>query len=225
MAKSHIFLGLELLWFFSIRAQSPVPVVDEPRHKLVFSNDYIRLLDVWIKPGDTTLYHRHATASAIVFLTKTATGSQPLGGNPSGGQAVPGNSFFAPYQEKPIIHRVWNQDTVVYHVMDIELLKPGPENAPPALSGENVRLNFDQKMVRSYTLDLAKGKSFEVPSSSSAHLLIRISGDPDNSDTKLNSSAPGDTKAGSFQWFPAGKPFRLNNNHSTTQEFVLLELK
>jgi hypothetical protein len=225
MKKLSGIFPLVLLWFTNARAQAPVPVVDEPRHKVVFSNEYVRLIDVWINPGDTTLYHRHATASAIVFLSKTATGSQPLGGSPSSGQSVPGNSFFAPYQEKPITHRVWNQDTVVYHVMDIEVLKPGSPDPGPVLAGNMVRLNFDQPMVRSYTIDIPQGKSLEVPASSCAHLLIAISGESSNKPGNPAKTAPRSPKAGQYEWFAAGKPVHLENNLSGPLEYVLLELK
>ena len=37
-----------------------MPVYEEPRHKIVLLNQYVRLIDVNIPPHDTTLYHRHA---------------------------------------------------------------------------------------------------------------------------------------------------------------------
>src|ERR1019366_10030778 len=40
-------------------AQSPVPVRDEPLHKVVLENSYLRLIDVRIPPGGQTLYHIH----------------------------------------------------------------------------------------------------------------------------------------------------------------------
>ena len=36
-----------------------VAVRDEPRHRRRFEDDHVRVYDVLIPPGDTTLYHHH----------------------------------------------------------------------------------------------------------------------------------------------------------------------
>src|SRR5271156_4085107 len=85
-----------------------VPVREEPRHKVVLENDYVRLIEVHILPHDTTLTHIHAAPSVIVFLSKSTIGTQVVGGEPSIGAVQPGQTSYAAYDEKPITHRVWN---------------------------------------------------------------------------------------------------------------------
>ena len=52
--KRGIFL------FFTIHlCHAQIPVSIEPRHHKVFENEYVRVLDVHIVPGDTTLFHKH----------------------------------------------------------------------------------------------------------------------------------------------------------------------
>lgn len=51
--------------------KSQVPVREEPFHQNILENKYIRLLDVWIKPGDTSLLHIHATPSLFLHFTST----------------------------------------------------------------------------------------------------------------------------------------------------------
>jgi len=40
-------------------AQSPVPIEKEPRHRLKFENQFVRVFDVLIPPGDDSLFHIH----------------------------------------------------------------------------------------------------------------------------------------------------------------------
>jgi len=73
-----------LLSATSLRAaEIPVPVQNEPHHKVVFENDYVRVVDVQLAPGAKTLYHTHAAPSAIVELSDTTLVTQELGKAPT----------------------------------------------------------------------------------------------------------------------------------------------
>ena len=60
---------LMLTAFIAYKTQAQVPVREEPHHKPVLENNYVRLLDVHLNAGDTTQYHIHATPSVIVFIS------------------------------------------------------------------------------------------------------------------------------------------------------------
>ena len=79
LSRTLTFIVVLLLPGYSAKAQ--VAVREEPRHHPVLQNKYIRLLDVWLPPGDTTLYHIHETPSVFVILSHTITGAQIKGGN------------------------------------------------------------------------------------------------------------------------------------------------
>ena len=72
------YCSLLLLLMIGYTNWAQVPVREEPHHKPVLENDYVRLLDVHIKPGDTTLYHIHAAPSVIVHITKSTIGIQVM---------------------------------------------------------------------------------------------------------------------------------------------------
>ena len=60
-----------LLAFHSFLFANAQPAVkDEPRHHNVFENEYIRILDVFLPPNDTTQYHIHSTPSVFTTFTK-----------------------------------------------------------------------------------------------------------------------------------------------------------
>ena len=120
MKKDSLLTVLFILLSFISMAQ--VPVREEPRHKPVLQNKYIRLLDVWLSPGDTTLYHVHATPSLFVVLTDAHTISQVKGGSWAPDQWAPGKTWYRSFINDTFVHRVANIDTVSFHVNDIEIL-------------------------------------------------------------------------------------------------------
>lgn len=44
-----------------------VPMVEEPRHRVLWGNSSMHILDLRIPPGDTTLFHTHD--SPIFYIT------------------------------------------------------------------------------------------------------------------------------------------------------------
>ena len=47
-----------------------VAVEQEPQHKVVFKNDYVRIIDAQLPPGYVTLNHRHETIVCEEFLRR-----------------------------------------------------------------------------------------------------------------------------------------------------------
>ena len=196
-----------------------VPVIKEPHHKPALVNEYVRLLDVHINPGDTTLYHLHQTASVIVPISKTTTGIQKKKEalqTPS--TAVPGNVAFVHFETAPVTHRVFNVDTNVYHVMDIELVKKEPSvDSCAAWQQSGVETPINEKLVRVYKFDVSKTSSFSIAASHCAHLLICISGELNGGSKNL--------KGGEYIFFNPNTPLSISNHQTENTSCVLLELK
>lgn len=141
------------LVFFSTRtfAQKVVEVRDEPYHKPVFQNDVIRLLNVVIPPGDTSLYHRHQLPSLFVFLEETKIGMQDLGQAPGQMVTTLGQTWFSGYEKGPHIHRAWTTDERVnLHAIDIEILKFNPNDSDPIVTDPSLELIVDSPAARIY---------------------------------------------------------------------------
>ncbi len=118
--KTNLLLAILFLHTAVLTAQ--VQVSKEPMHKKVLENKYIRLLDVWMQPGDTSMFHIHSTPSVFLIFTNTTTISQIKGADWEKGQNVAGYSWYRSFIQDTLIHRVGNADTVPFHVTDIELL-------------------------------------------------------------------------------------------------------
>ncbi len=126
--KNKIKLFLMILLFYSMQTIAQVQVSKEPLHKKVLENKYLRLLDVWIKPGDTTLYHIHSTPSLFLHFTNTVVCSQAKGEAWVKGKNKEGEADYVSFKNETWVHRVSNCDTIPFHVTDIELLSSYKSN-------------------------------------------------------------------------------------------------
>src|SRR6476661_7722281 len=166
MVTSTIMKALLLLLpiCISCTGMSQVPVRQEPLHHNVFENAWVRVLDVHIPPGDTTQFHKHETPSVFIVLNPVKTGSQVIQEEQTS-TALRGDSAisFESFATTPRIHRVWNEDTTEFHVMDIELLSKGqPAMASPFSNVPGSELLIDAAPARVYRLSIEGGKVLQV---------------------------------------------------------------
>ena len=115
---------LVAMLFSSSILTAQVQVSKEPRHKNALENKYLRLLDVKLPPGDTTLFHIHSTASVFLHFTNTMVGTQIKGQEWEKAKNIAGTASYRSFLNDTLVHRVSNMDTVPFHVTDVELLSP-----------------------------------------------------------------------------------------------------
>jgi hypothetical protein len=218
-------MSKRLFFFFlvlpaTMNGRSQVQVSQEPRHHKVFENEWVRVLDVHIPPHDTTLMHIHSTPSVFLMLSRTRTGSEVLiePGKPA---FTAGDIWFEGFYEKPRVHRVWNEDTVEFHVMDIELL-----HKSPIFSGElsvpYSRSLFDAKPVHAFRVMLEPGNEFTLKALPAPVLVVGLSGPP--GDGLVNGKLF--AKKGDCLFIPSGTALQVaNKSAATEQQFALFFLK
>ncbi|MEP6947926.1 MAG: hypothetical protein ABI863_01565 [Ginsengibacter sp.] len=203
-------------------AFAQLAVRNEPRHHNVFENDYVRVLDVWIAPKDTTQFHLHATPSVFTTLTKTIT-SALSGQQAARSTSVAGSSWYDSLVT-PRFHRVWNDDTTWFHVMDIELVAGKPHINEPVLQNAAMKSLFDEPLVRGYHIELAKSENFKLPSSKAGYLLVSLG----EASVTIQSNGTNQhrlMKAGHYCWIDAGQVVSISSNNSALATFTLLQLK
>ncbi len=158
-------------------ASAQIDVREEPHHKLLMENEFIRIYDGHIPFGDTTLIHGHSANSVVVFLSRSTFGIQNVGEKPSRTEVKPGDMIYRSYDQNPVRHIVWNKSSPILHFMVIEMVKQPPDDdGCPVISRPDMKLEVSQKMVRAYHLDIAKSGEYLLPKSNCAYLLINISG-------------------------------------------------
>jgi hypothetical protein len=103
-------------------SSTPIPARLEPHHRVVFENQYVRILEVEIPPGDSTLFHTHSNDNLAVRLSAALSETQIQGEDWRASPVAMGSVSFTEGSKKPYTHRVKNVGTVVYHVIDVEFL-------------------------------------------------------------------------------------------------------
>ncbi len=105
-------------------SNEPLPVEQEPHHRWEFQNQYVRVLDVLLAPGDSTLFHTHSHDSIAVQLSEATIQQQVFEKNWQAAlKLMPGNIRYAEGAKMPYTHRLKNVGTTPFRVIDIELLQ------------------------------------------------------------------------------------------------------
>ena len=135
-----------------------IDVQNEPHHRVVFENSLIRIFDVTIEPGTSTLFHRHSRDNFAVYLGD-ATSANQLAGKPVPDSAphVAGSVSFAAADAQPYVHRVVNTGSSAVHVLDVEIKLPADHRTGSASSLAPAAIDNDR--IRAYTISLAPEQS------------------------------------------------------------------
>lgn len=217
------------LWVFLIfiakQLTAQVPVSQEPRHHLVFENEKVRILNVLLPVGDTTQYHLHATPSVFISLTKTKTGSQRINEEPEFGTSAEGNIWFEnlnPPNTK--VHRVWNMDTSVFHVIDIELLSKHPGVANDTLDIMYAKPGIDSTWITTYDIYIKSNEAVNIEDKLFDCVVVAIN------QAKINLTENGtkntsNISSGKFYWLPVNTTFSIRNLGNSPAKFVLIRIK
>jgi quercetin dioxygenase-like cupin family protein len=210
----------------ALRAQRAVPVLDEPRHHLVFENKFTHVLDVRVPAGDTTLFHRHDHPYMGTVIAGATLWDEPIGGGPSARTPGPptaiGSVFDNWARPLPYTHRVSNTDTAGFHLVVAEwLASPGVDSA--ALPDTPTRkLLKDGQYARIYQVTLAAGASTESHRHAAPGLTIQVQA----GDLRMDGSraaGSGGTGAGAWWWRDAGHAHVLRNAGPTPIDVIEID--
>jgi hypothetical protein len=207
----------------SLLTTAQIHVRDEPRHHNVFENEFIRILDVHLGPGDTTLYHLHITPSVFIVFTNTGVGSQLIGKQSQKGANITGEVSYDNLST-PRIHRVWNEDTSWFHVMDIELTSTKSKKNISVLQNSSLKLLFNEEQVIGYNIELKAVSNIQLPPSEAGYLLISKS--ESVIEFKIDDAVQDRTmKPSHYIWIEPGNKFAIKNMDNKAANFVLLQFK
>lgn len=202
-------------------AQIPVPVREEPRHKPAFQNQFVRVLNVWLTKGDTSLYHIHEIPSMFVFLTATSLGTQLLNENPVNMQTQVGQTWYNPFHTKQI-HKVWINNDVPLHALDIELLYR-IDTTKTYFNDALLHsyLFLETPVCRIYKVELEAGKELAVQKTPAAIVPVILEGTVQLIDeNKLL-----EKKTGEFYWVDRGRKLKFINKSVQKAVFYLYALR
>ena len=194
----------------------PVPVYQEPRHRLVFQNAVVRVLDVSVPPGDTTGYHVHANRTIGVAVQAARTWAQTLGAAPDPVKLpTPVPQLMDNWdQALPYTHRVGNADTVPFHYVIGEWLASPGIATQPLPDDATRRLVKAGAIARIYQVTLLPGAATE-PHTHPAPGLTVVGTTGILVEEGSSPAASGGTGAGRWIWRNAGHRHVLRNAGDT----------
>jgi quercetin dioxygenase-like cupin family protein len=215
----NILFSLSALLPFTLVAQ--VQVSKEPLHKKVLENNYIRLLDVWVKPGDTTQFHVHSLPSVFLHFTTSSISTQVKGKEWIKDQNTEGKLLYKPFGKDSIIHRVTNCDTKPYHVTDMELLSAYESRFPFHVLPFPIILDNDR--VIGYRLD--QSSFSEHINSTHGPMLAQLVKGHEVTYTDIVTKKSITIKEGKYLYIPPGNTFQFSTIEDEAINLVLIEIK
>jgi len=220
----HIMIRSAFLLLLAIpsrvSAQAPVAMHEEPRHRLVLTHQQVRVMDVKIRSGDTTLFHVHDVPAIYVAVSAAPVDIQLLNGKWGGTHpaADPGRkpgdvNVDTSYVRAPITHRVTNVGSQLFNLIAITSSTVSPvDSGTPEMPGDLELRNrwFTQSRVR-----LAPGTALGWYSSSSPTIVVQPL--PGTATVLLKSGEKQTLNTpGSWALIPAGTPYQLTSPGSAT---------
>lgn len=223
--------ALLILMLAALTAQAAdvLEITAEPHHHLILQNGYVRVFQVEIPAGDSTLLHVHhhdyiAIHPGVTDISNEVTGKPPLiVKQPVGETHFTAGNFS---------HLVRNQGAAPFDSVDVELQQDQGRKTPPlpweeergleVLNGGTQEILFVKDGVRTSEIELQAGGMIPAHAHASPHLFVAIS------DVNLVSHVAGkasklELKPGAINWVDAGSTPALMNGGKESAKFILLE--
>lgn len=205
-------------------AAGAVPVWEEPRHRLVYEKDEVRVFSTIVPAGDRTLFHQHGHPTLYVLLAGARVRNQDAGGDwtdPPAGMVIPDGAFlFRDYGAEPQTHRVENTDDHSFQVIGV--INPGAgSETPPSLSQQPEVTN---RWFDGYRFRLAPGARSGTHRHAQPVLVVQL-GAGRSSVIENGRAVAEKTVAGNWSMHAAGAAHELANDGAHEIELVELEIR
>ena len=229
-----------------------VEVGDEPRHRVVLENDYVRVIEVQFVENDETLIHTHSVDSLYFFLVP-----RPIEGTIGDGNAslqvlntiydidtntVTSDTMYMEYGEcrfgnhctKSLTHKIKcikSGNGAGAHCMDVELKRPCPkivsESTETNLVVDNVNVHAikDKEKAKVFRVDIQPSCNFTFSSYPFFYLLVAMT-NGESTVIKGSISWKQPVRAGRCEWHTPGEaPWSVTNDSHTEISFFLIQWK
>lgn len=202
----------------------PVPVEKDPHHKIVFSDQALRVLEVRVPEGQETLDHMHRYDIATVCIdcaqTRTRVPGQPFG------EIRPrkaGGFLIAEYAGKPSAHAVRNVGKGMYGLVGVENVRlSGWTTAAPLPQQQGTTLSQESRAFRVYDVMAEPGKAAIQHTHTSPTVVVLDKGDVSHQTgaTSKRLSTPGE-----WTLVPAGVSHAVSAQGSDAAHLVEIEVR
>jgi hypothetical protein len=228
----------------------PVPISEEPHHRLVLQNDFTRIYNVMVPPLDTTLLHQHDLPYLYVTLGP-ADIINAIVGKPELHQILQdGETHYSPGH---FAHIVRTESGMPFQNVTIELVHPQgtpknlckdvlagaptdcPEQKPAVDSGKTKKGQpaasgpaddvpyFENEEIRVDLHKVSSGNDYVDATPKTDALLVALT--DANLDANLGGEHSSFLHGSDVLWMPAGKHRRIVDFLGTRSSFLLISFK
>lgn len=173
-----------------------VPVDKEPRHSLVFSNAFIRVIDARLPPGYQSLSHTHAQDNVAITISPGRDDAASLARIGRAGFSKGGYS-----------HVVTNSGSIELRFIDVEFWGADKPSSAAFPDQPQHKLEVENERVRIYRIKLAAGESLPEHAHPAGWIGVTVAG----------GAGPG-----AYQWYAAGT---ANTITATQAPLEIVELE
>jgi hypothetical protein len=183
MKRSSAFCALCVIVFAAVqlrsqetRSEPSIPVDQEPQHKVVFKNDFVRVIDATLPSGYKTLNHAHDVDSVSVNV---ATGREGEAGQRGLGRAA--------FSKGGYSHVVTNSNPAIMRYIVVEIGKSDHPGAV-AVQQANHTLETENERMRIYRVKLDSGESIAAHSHPAGWVEVVVKGAAGPGPSRWNSA-------------------------------------
>jgi quercetin dioxygenase-like cupin family protein len=203
-----------------------VPIEREPSHHVVFESSLVRIFDVRLEPGDTTMFHVHADPHAGVLISGSARWGQTLGeaGTVESGDTV-GTLLDNATSPLPYTHRVANVDSTPFRYVMGQFLAHSTIASAPLPEEPGVTLERETSRARMYRIRLLPGQATSRHRHAQPGLLIQIGNGTVEWMGDRPEASSGQSGAGAWWWRAAGNAHSIRNAGADPVELIEIDWK
>ncbi len=173
LALAAVIVSLASIGTRGRAAQDPpgVPIEQEPRHRLVFVNEFVRIIDAMLPPLYVSQNHAHTLDNVSVTILSGLSGAQ--------GQARVG---FAGFSRGGYSHIITNPNTAPMRFIAVELRAPDTSGAGEEFPQPNHTAVLSNARVRVWRVKLDAGQRIDdhVHRSGFVSVVVRGADGPGN---------------------------------------------
>jgi hypothetical protein len=206
-----------------------LPILEEPRHHVVFQNTFVRVYEVEVGPHQATLEHQHRYDNLFVVFGD-ANLTNKVVGRPEAKLRL--QDLGVNFGRAPYSHVIQNNGDRPFRNVTLELLHPQGESERfyPSLDAAMAAASGRGKTVRQATVlqtqemrlravSVSPGSSWSVPHDGHDRLLVLVDKIDNAGPRQKNSPFP----AGMVVWIPANSDWNVYRAGSHDMKLMVLD--
>jgi hypothetical protein len=202
-----------------------VPVYKEPHHRVRFDNGVVRVYDVMVNKGESSLFHEHAADNFGVWINTTTMVDQRLGEQSGVYSNKTGKITYGSTEKGPYTHLIGSIDGV-FRSVTVEInskSRLGPNAETPKRSDKHFTIVLENSRGRVYRMILKPSETTELFTRPANTLIVALSG---GRVTEVMEGKPRfwDSEPGDFQWVNAPEKLTIKNDGAMDLDVVEFEI-